>query len=170
MTLPSIVISKEDRDRLMSVATSALTGNRTTTAASTLLSEIGRANILAGNSVPQDVVRMGSEVEIRDDIRQTCSRVRLVYPDEVATARNDVSVLTRLGIALIGLSEGASMQWCTATGDPSKITVLRVFPQRKLSARSRTRTSKWRVDNNESGNRRGEPARPHTNSPQFAGS
>jgi regulator of nucleoside diphosphate kinase len=74
---------------------------------------------------------MGSEVEVHDDIRKTKARVRLVYPDEAALAVDAVSVLTSLGVALIGLCEGSSIQWCTATGDLSRITVLRVQPRRE---------------------------------------
>jgi regulator of nucleoside diphosphate kinase len=38
---------------------------------------------------------------------------------------NAVSVLSPLGAALIGLSEGDSIDWCSASGEPSSVTVLR---------------------------------------------
>lgn len=131
MTLPPVVISAGDRERLVSVAMSALKSDRAAPAASNLLSEVARASIVANEAVPQNVVVMGSEVEIHDDIRKTGARVRLVYPDEAAPGSDSVSVLTPLGVALIGLSEGASIQWCTATGDLSRITVVHVHPRRK---------------------------------------
>src|SRR5688500_13569153 len=128
MTLPPIVISAGDRERLVSVAMSALTSDRAAPTASNLLSEVSRATGLAEEAVPRNVVVMGSEVEVHDDIRNTRARLRLVYPNEVALGSDAVSVLTPLGVALIGLSEGASIQWCTATGDLSRVTVLRVLP------------------------------------------
>jgi regulator of nucleoside diphosphate kinase len=105
--------------------------DRASPAASNLLSELARATILVKDALPRGVVAMGSEVEIHDDIRKTCSQVRLAYPDEAALEPKAVSVLTPLGVALIGLSEGASIEWCTAKGDLSRITVLRVLPPRK---------------------------------------
>ena len=131
MTLPPVVISAGDRERLVSVAKSALRSDRAAPTASNLLSEVARGTVFAKDAVPRNIVVMGSEVEVHDDVRKTRVRVRLVYPDEVALAPDAVSVLTPLGVALIGLSEGASIQWCTASGDLSRITVLRVLPRRE---------------------------------------
>ncbi len=131
MTLPPVVISEGDRERLVPVAMSALRSDRPAPSASNLLGELARATILEKDAVPQNVVVMGSEVETHDDIRKTRARLRLVYPDEAALESDTVSVLTPLGVALIGLSEGASIQWCTATGDLSRITVVHVLPRRK---------------------------------------
>jgi regulator of nucleoside diphosphate kinase len=116
---------------LVSVATSALSSDRVASTASNLLSEVSRATVLARDAVPRNVVVMGSIVEVHDDIRKTRAQVRVVYPDEVALASDAVSVLTPLGVALIGLSEGASIEWCTATGHLSRITVLRVLHRRE---------------------------------------
>ncbi len=129
MTLPPVVISAGDRERLVAVAVAALKSDRTPPAASNLLREVARASIFSEDAVPQNVVGMGSEVEVRDDLRKTRTRLRLVYPDEAAMGPDTVSVLTPLGVALIGLSEGASIQWCTATGDLSRITVEHVHPR-----------------------------------------
>jgi|SRR5215204_7796879 len=131
MTLPPLVISARDREPLVSVAKSALSSDRAAPTASNLLSEVARATVCAEDAVPRNVVVMGSEVEVHDDVRKTHARVRLVFPDEVALAADAVSVLTPLGVALIGLSEGASIEWCTATGDLSRITVVRVLPRRE---------------------------------------
>ncbi len=131
MALPPVIILARDREHLVSVARSALGSNRAPPTASNLLSELARATVFAQDAVPPGVVVMGSEVEIHDDIRKTRARVRLVYPDEVAMTSDAISVLTPLGVALIGLSEGASIEWCTATGDLSRITVLRVLPRRE---------------------------------------
>ncbi len=68
---------------------------------------------------------MNSEVEIHDNITNTNRQLRLVYPEDATTDPNMVSVLTRLGAALVGLSVGDSIDWCTATGDQNSITVLR---------------------------------------------
>jgi regulator of nucleoside diphosphate kinase len=127
MTLPPVVISATDRERLVSLAKSTLMSDRAPPAASNLLSELARATVLAKDAVPRGVVAMGSVVEIHDDIRKTCSQVSLAYPDEASLEPKAVSVLAPLGVALIGLSEGVSIEWCTVKGDLSRITVLRVL-------------------------------------------
>ena len=125
MALPPITIAKDDRDRLVSIAKAALGSEGDNLAASTLLSEVGRAKIVVQGALPSEVVAMNVEVEIRDNITKTNKRLRLVYPEDVALNSNKVYVLTRLGAMLIGLSVGDSIDWCTPAGDRSSITVLR---------------------------------------------
>jgi regulator of nucleoside diphosphate kinase len=125
MKLPPITIAKAERDRLVSIATAALGSERPNVAASMLLSEVSRATIVAQGSLPPQVVAVHSEVDIHDKITNTKRRLRLVYPEEATADSNAVSVLTPLGAALIGLSVGDSIDWCTATGDQRFITVLR---------------------------------------------
>lgn len=123
MKRPAITISEEDRERLISVATAKMSSARPVRGASMLLSEIGRATVV--ESLPKGVVTVHSDVELRDNVHKTVKRVHLVYPDEAAADANSVSVLTPLGAALIGLSEGDSINWCTRTGDLRSVTVLR---------------------------------------------
>ena len=124
MTLPAITISEKDREQLMSVATAAISGVRPAQGASMLLSEIGRATVI--DPLPKGVVTVHSNVEFRDNVGKVVTRARLVYPDEAMAGTNSVSVLTPLGAALIGLSEGDSISWCSRTGNLRSVTVLRV--------------------------------------------
>ena len=125
MTLPPLTRAKHDRDRLASIATAALGSERAPLAASMLLSEVARAKAVAQESLPPQVVAVNSDVEIHDNIANANRRLRLVYPEDATTDPNVVSVLTRLGAALVGLSAGDTIDWCTATGDQRSITVLR---------------------------------------------
>jgi regulator of nucleoside diphosphate kinase len=126
MTLPAITISEKDREQLMSVATAAISGVRPAQGASMLLSEIGRATVVV--SLPKGVVNVHSDVEFLDHVDKVVARARLVYPDDAMAGTNSISVLTPLGAALIGLSEGDSISWCTRTGNVRSVTVLRVSP------------------------------------------
>jgi regulator of nucleoside diphosphate kinase len=127
MNLPPVIISVSDRDRLAATAVEAMCRPQTPPVAATLLSELARARIVADKEFPRSAVRMHSRVEIRDDINKRLSCVTLVFPEEQENTENGrISVLTPLGTALIGLSEGASMSWSTATGYRSSITVLRI--------------------------------------------
>src|SRR6185437_1996831 len=95
MTLPAITISERDRERLMSVATAAISGVRPAQGASMLLSEIGRAAVI--DSLPKGVVSVHSDVEFQDNVDKVVERTRLVYPEEAVAGTNSVSVLTPLG-------------------------------------------------------------------------
>jgi len=128
MPLPTIVIGKIDRQRLVSVAKDALRSARPAPAASTLLSEIARARTVSKKFLPTNVVAMHRQVEIRDNITSRKTRLRLIYPDEAISDTEALSVVTPMGAALIGLSEGDSIDWCSAGGDRQSVTVLRVCP------------------------------------------
>jgi regulator of nucleoside diphosphate kinase len=128
MNLPTIVIGKTDRERLMSAAKNALTHARPVPGAVTLLGEIARARTVSNKLLPTDVVAMHRQIEIKDNVRKTKRQLCLVYPDENVADSETVSVLTPMGAALIGLSEGDSIEWCSAAGDRHSITVLRVWP------------------------------------------
>ena len=128
VTLPPVIVSAED---LYAVATSALTNSRIAPAASNVLREISRATIVPDDQLPANVVGVNSCVDVRDNVAGANRRIVLVLPGETTTKPNAVSVLSSLGAALIGLSEGSSVEWCTASGDRRSITVLRSRRVRK---------------------------------------
>jgi regulator of nucleoside diphosphate kinase len=128
VALPPVVISEADREKLYAVATSALANGRVASAASNVLREISRATVVPDDQLPTNVVAVHSHVDVRDNLVGGNKRIVLVLPHETSIQPNAVSVLSPLGAALIGLSEGASVEWCTASGDPSSITVLRSTP------------------------------------------
>ena len=123
--LPPVTLSETDQKELVVVATAALADRYVLPAASNLLREIHRAIIVPDDQLPTNVVAVHSRVDVHDNLAGTDSEIVLVFPDEAQTNPNAVSVLTPLGAALIGLSEGASIDWCTASGDRSSKTVLR---------------------------------------------
>ena len=78
------------------------------------------------NCCRHNAVVMNCDVEVRDNIKKAIKHLRIVFPGEEDRGRHGVSVLTPIGAALVGLSEGASIEWCTPVGDRSSYTVLRV--------------------------------------------
>jgi len=52
--------------------------------------------------------------------------VFLVWPSEADIRKKRISVLTPIGAALIGLSEGASIDWETNNGQIRQLTILKV--------------------------------------------
>lgn len=122
-SVPNIIVSDADYERLTSLATAAL--ERLPEVAEELLSEMGRARIVQAASVPPDVVRMGSTVTFRaDDGRERT--LTLVYPVDEDSAVHKISVMTPVGAALIGLAVGQSISWTARDGRRHELTVQKV--------------------------------------------
>lgn len=120
---PNIVISHGDLGRLTTLATGLL--DRYPEVAKELLSEMDRAEVRSSDAIPANIVQMGSCVVFRADDGQT-RKVKLVFPGDADIAAGRVSILTPIGAALIGLSEGQSMVWKTRDGRSRRLTVLAV--------------------------------------------
>ena len=69
---------------------------------------------------------MNSEVAFRDETTGKVRKVTLVYPEDADISEGKVSVLTPIGTALIGLQNGHSITWKTASGEVRQLTVLSV--------------------------------------------
>jgi regulator of nucleoside diphosphate kinase len=121
---PPITLTAEDHNRLSALAGAAAA--RMPEIASALADELDRAIVLSKGRRPQNVVRMRSEVEFRDDVSNKVKTVKLVYPDEADIAQGKISVLTPIGTALIGLGTGEPITWRTRSGELKRLTVLRV--------------------------------------------
>jgi regulator of nucleoside diphosphate kinase len=121
---PSITLTSADFERLSSLARAAM--KTMPELASGLADELDRAHIVGTEGRPVDIVRMGSEVEFRDESTGRIQTMMLVYPDEADITRGRISVLTPVGTALIGLGVGQSITWETRDGNLKRLTVLRV--------------------------------------------
>jgi transcription elongation GreA/GreB family factor len=71
-------------------------------------------------------VRMQSHVRFRDESTGQVRDVQLVYPGEADPAHGRISILTPVGTALIGLTEGQSIRWKDRGGKNKCLTVLNV--------------------------------------------
>lgn len=121
--LPDITLSVADFGRLQSVAAGAL--NSAPDIASFLLRELDRANVVPRDRSPS-CVKMGSQVRFRDDFSGRVRQVQVVYPKDADPSAGRISVLTPVGVALLGLSAGQSMGWQSRDGRSKTLTVLDV--------------------------------------------
>nr|PZN85982.1 MAG: nucleoside diphosphate kinase regulator [Pseudomonadota bacterium] len=119
--MPEIVVSQVDQQRLTVLAMDAL--NRAPDVATELIAEMERARVV--EEVPPSVVQMGSIVTYRDDENRE-RRVQLVFPGQADIGAGKISILTPIGTALIGLSEGQSIAWTARDGKVRHLTVLKV--------------------------------------------
>ncbi|MGN6469940.1 MAG: nucleoside diphosphate kinase regulator [Rhizobiaceae bacterium] len=117
---PAITVARSDHERLTRLA-EAIAG-RNAALADQLLDELERARIIDDNKFRADAVRMGSTVRFTTDAGEDRT-VTLVFPDEADIAENRVSVLTPVGVALIGLSSGQSIDWTARDGRARRLTV-----------------------------------------------
>lgn len=86
--------------------------------------------VLADDQVSPDTVCLGSAVsyEVDGDQRQ----VIIVLPDEVDANRGRLSVLTPVGVALMGLKPGQRGEWHSRDGRRRELTVSSVVRATKV--------------------------------------
>jgi regulator of nucleoside diphosphate kinase len=124
LELPPIAMTASDRARLGRLAQAAL--ERFPEAAEFLAREVERASVVADGEAPERLVRMGSQVEFRDDATGLVREVHLVYPEQADVSAAQISILTPVGAALIGLTDGQCIAFQTPNGEQRSLTVLAV--------------------------------------------
>ena len=123
---PKIVMTEADHARLVRLAEAAAA--RMPEVAEYLSTELERARIVRRGQVPAKLVTMGSTLTFRDEQRGRDERVTLVFPEDADIAEKRISIMTPIGAALIGLSEGQSITWPSRTGEIHRLLVVSVEP------------------------------------------
>lgn len=106
---PKIVISTLDADRLESLMESF--SESTFPGKAELEAELERAEIVEPKDVPPTVVSMNSTVRFRVQSSDEEFKLTLVYPKDMDSSGNKISILAPVGSALLGLSEGDQIEW-----------------------------------------------------------
>jgi regulator of nucleoside diphosphate kinase len=121
---PPVVLDGAYVDRLQGLALAVIP--RIPEVANRLLHEVERAEVLPSSEMPANIVNIGTTVTFRDDVAGRTQTATLVLPPDADIARQRISILTPIGAALIGLSEGASITWETRGGKSRRLTVTKV--------------------------------------------
>lgn len=121
---PKIVISATEIAHIEALADGAM--QRNPALADRLLDEIERARVVESEKMPVDVVTIGSTVTYRDETTGQEKAVTLVYPEDADISRQQISIMTPIGVALLGLSEGAAFYWDTRGDQRRTLTVVSV--------------------------------------------
>jgi regulator of nucleoside diphosphate kinase len=125
--LPPIRMTAWDFWKLESLL-KARAGSRSWRADEILRRELRRCTVVQEWQIPPDVATMRSRVEFR--VADAATQVAtLVYPGESHTCDDALSVLTPLGSAILGLSEGQTIRHTAPDGSPMAVTLLRVLHQ-----------------------------------------
>jgi regulator of nucleoside diphosphate kinase len=98
--------------------------------------ELDRAIVVSSEAVPSDVATMNSLVRYTDGKDGVERIVTLVYPPHANAAEGKVSVLAPVGTALLGLSEGQSIEWDFPDGSRRRLKLDRVLHQPESNHRS----------------------------------
>lgn len=126
-TIP--MLSSIDHAQLRRIASAGMRIRRAPPSAQLLATELERARVVDPASLPSNVISMHSVFDFRDGITEHVRRATLVYPGEEDSGLGRISVLSPLGAALIGLAEGLSFQWRSATGIQRTLHVIKVVRQ-----------------------------------------
>lgn len=106
---PPLLIGDRSESNLRSIARAAMV--RAPELAGHLLDEVDRAEIVTESEVPVDVVGIGSFVTYRVQLTGRINTIQLVPPHEADLASLRVSVVSAIGVALIGLKPGQQIWW-----------------------------------------------------------
>ncbi|HAS6076380.1 TPA: nucleoside diphosphate kinase regulator [Vibrio vulnificus] len=93
-----------------------------------LENELDRANVLAPQQMPDNIVTMNSTVRFTFVGSDKVMEKTLVYPDQVSNP-DDVSIFAPVGSALLGLSVGQQLTWPMPGGAEKTIEILEVTYQ-----------------------------------------
>lgn len=123
--LPSIVLSQRDHDRLLALAMLAVSR---LPEVDFLLRELERAQVTDQARINSSTVTIGSQVDFTYGRSTRVETVTLAFPGDQDLSTGRISVLTPVGAALIGLSEGQTITFQTPVWVEKALTVLRVRP------------------------------------------
>ncbi|MEH6435851.1 nucleoside diphosphate kinase regulator [Massilia sp. DD77] len=118
---PSITISWLDLERLERVLDRLPAAQAN--ARDALLDELGRAEMVEPWDMPPDVVTMNSRVRFSFDHTEEEVTLTLTYPKDMTDSGEQLSVLTPVGTALLGLRIGDSIAWERPDGGEFRVTV-----------------------------------------------
>jgi regulator of nucleoside diphosphate kinase len=121
---PRVYIAVHDYGQLENLAHTQLASDHPV--ARFLKTELERAVVRPLHDLPGNAVRMNRRVLFRvDDFDRVESRF-LVYPQQYHPSGQYLSVLSPLGVALLGLREGNDMPFVDLSGAAKRVTVEKV--------------------------------------------
>ena len=97
--------------------------------AAELESVIDNAELVSSYDVPPHLVTMNSRVLIADEMLTEERTLTLCYPPDTNPNTGFVSVLSPVGTALLGLTEGQTAQWSAPGGESAAAKSLKVIFQ-----------------------------------------
>lgn len=126
MDKPTIIVSEQDLNRLETMLEHQ---SKLTPTMEHLEEELARANVVAPQDVPANVVTMNARVLVTITPDTTATEITLVYPHDFRGDKGQVNVLAPVGAAILGLAEGQEIEWPQPDGHLMKVRIERVLYQ-----------------------------------------
>ena len=123
-TQPNIVISSLDAERLDALLASI--PRDTFPGRAELEAELARAEIVEPRDIPTTVVTMNSTVRFRVESSTEEFTLTLVYPRDMDSSSDKISILAPVGSALLGLRVGDVIDWPMPGGRSARLHVLAI--------------------------------------------
>ncbi|XXF75246.1 nucleoside diphosphate kinase regulator [Myxococcaceae bacterium GXIMD 01537] len=120
-----LIVTELDLDRLRRLLDHE-GGGRDAETAELLETELARAEVVASEAVPPDVVTMNSTVVFEDESSGERRQVSLSYPADARGNSGRVSILAPIGTALLGLKVGQSITWPLPGGRTKRLRIVEV--------------------------------------------
>lgn len=115
MELDDLIISDADYIRLSKLQNNDLLDH-----------ELSRAYVVPADQLPPNVVSMNTYVVYLDESNGVSRAIELVYPEDASWESRKVSVLSPVGLALLGLREGQTIRWPFPNNNSRSLKVLSV--------------------------------------------
>lgn len=126
-TRPKVIMSSLDAERLDALLESLPHGSFP--GKDELESELVRAETVDPKDVPPTVITMNSTVRFRVESSSEDFTLTLVYPKDMDSSSDKISILAPVGSALIGLSVGDTIEWPKPGGGVLRVLVEEVVYQ-----------------------------------------
>lgn len=81
-----------------------------------LSAELNRAIVVKKDAFPPHVIRINSSVQIQEEETGEIREVCIVLPEHANIKEKKISILSPIGAALIGFSQGETAQWKVPAG------------------------------------------------------
>lgn len=130
----NIILTQRDHNRL-SWWVRGTTSKRSDPISEFMGEELERASIVPSMAVPANIVTMNSHVAVRDHETGEVRSLILVYPGAEDSSVNNLSILTPVGLAILGLAEGDTASWVTRNGKTRKVKIEKVLYQPEADGR-----------------------------------
>tara|TARA_R110000787_G_scaffold219187_4_gene327914 strand:+ start:510 stop:935 length:426 start_codon:yes stop_codon:yes gene_type:complete len=118
---PDIIISELDYSRIGNLLRA--TAGIATNIKSALLTELERAELVAPEQIPANVVTMNSQVKFSVISTGVTFTLKLVYPKDMDDSGNTISILAPVGSAMLGLKEGDEIDWQDGQGGMLQVRI-----------------------------------------------
>ncbi len=129
MSQRTIHITEFDQRRLSELLDELhRTGSAKREALQDLEGELSRAEVVAPQDIPPDVITMNSQARLYDLDAEEELIFTLVFPEDADLAENKVSVLAPIGMAMLGYRVGDVFEWQVPAG-VSRLKVLEILYQ-----------------------------------------